>query len=91
MIGRCFILSFGLFKYKEDTAIGNYVSKLPVPYDACIDKLLEIVKAQKGICLCEINSNEEMGEAERKALGDRFVKTCQWIMASFIASQLLGT
>ena len=90
MIGRCLILSFGLFKYKEDADIGNYVPKLPMPHDACIHRLLDIVKAQQGMCLCEINSDEALSEDERKALWDRFVKTCQCIMNSFIASQLLG-
>ena len=59
-------------------------------HDACIHKLLDVVKAQEGTCLCEINSDEAIPEDERKVLGDRFVKACQWITNGFIASQLFG-
>ena len=44
MLGRCFIFSFALFKYKEDIDVKNFVPKLPLPHDGCIHKLIEIVK-----------------------------------------------
>ena len=91
MVGRCLIFSFGLFEYKQDTDVRNYVPKLPLPHDACIHKLLDIVRAQQAICVCEIEADKGLEEPDRKILRDKFVKTCDRITNGFIATQLLGT
>ena len=91
MIGRCFIFSFALFKYQEDRDVKNFVPKLPLPHDACIHKLLEIVKAEQGRCIVEVDSDDALDDADKKNLGDKFRITCEQISNGFIAKQLLGT
>ena len=66
MIGRCFIFSFALFKYQEDIDVKNFVPKLPLPHDACIHKLLEIVKAEQGRCIVEVDSDDALDDADKK-------------------------
>ena len=91
MVGRCLIFSFSLFEYREDIDVKNYVPKLPLPHDACIHKLVDIVKAEEGRCIVEINSDETIPDGDQmNALQDRFTKICQWITNRFIAKQLLG-
>ena len=91
MIGRCFIFSFALFEYQEDINVKNFVPKLPLPHDACIHKLLEIVKAEQGRCIVEVDSDDALDDADKKNLRDKFRITCEQISNGFIAKQLLGT
>ena len=91
MIGRCFIFSFALFEYQEDIDVKNFVPKLPLPHDACIHKLLEIVKAELGRCIVEVDSDDALDDADEKNLRDKFRITCERISNGFIAKQLLGT
>ena len=91
MVGRCLVLSFGLFEYKQDTDVRNYVPKLPLPHDACIHKLIDIVRAQQATCVFEIDQDEDLDDAQKDAKRDRFITTCDRITNGFIATQLLGT
>ena len=91
MIGRCFIFSFALFEYQEDIDVKNFVPKLPLPHDACIHKLLEILKAEQGRCIVEVDSDDALDDADKKNIRDKFRITCERISNGFIAKQLLGT
>ena len=91
MKGRYFIFSFALFEYQEDIDVKNFVPKLPLPHDACINKLLEIVKAEQGRCIVEVDSDDALDDADKKNLRDKFRITYEQILNGFIAKQLLGT
>ena len=64
---------------------------LLLPHDACIQKLLEIVKAEQGRCIVEEDSDDALDDADKKNLCDKFRITCEQISNGFIAKQLLGT
>ena len=73
-------MSFSLFKYTEDRDVKSYMPKLPLPHDACIHKLLDIVKAEQGRCIVEIYSDETIeDDRKRIALHDTFTDTCKHI------------
>ena len=91
MVGRCLIFSFALFEYKEDIDVKNFVPKLPLPHDACIHKLLGIVKAEQGRIILEINADDALDDSTRQDLRDKFTVTCERITNGFFAKQLLGT
>ena len=80
------LFSFDLFKNKLDIDHNNRVPKLPLPHDACIRNILEIVKNQQETCVHEIDKDPNLTDAFR----DRFVATCQGITNGFITKQLLG-
>ena len=90
MVGRCFIFSFALFKYKEDIDVKNFVPKLPLPHDGCIHKLIEIVKNEQERCSSEIDSDDTLDDDDKQNLHTVFKLTCERISYGFIAKQLLG-
>ena len=86
MVGRSLIFTFGLFYYKEDIDRRNFVTKFPLPHDACIGRILNFVNKERDRCVSEITANANLTEA----FWDRFIATCQRITSGFIAKQLLG-
>ena len=92
MIGRSLVMAFALFQYKQATDVDTYIPVLPLPHDACIKRLVEIVQAEEARCIQEINLDAELGpSAQRASFCGRFRTTCDRITKGFIAKQILGT
>ena len=94
LISRGLVLTFSLFTYKYDPLIKKYVPELPLPHNACICKVIEIVKRCQGISVSELG--EEImrlsgtpGAALKSQILDRFRKTCAHISSGYIARLLL--
>ena len=83
------------FKFKYDPLIHKYVPELPMPHDACIRKVIEIIKRCEGISILEMNSEitrvKDPGVALYKSnVVDRFRDTCAQISSGYIARLLLN-
>ena len=89
LVGRSIIMAFALFKYFRDPDENNFVPKLDGPHDACIIQILDIVNAQKELCVAEIQEAITNGTSTQDFL-DRFKETFSRITSGFIAKQVLG-
>ena len=94
LISRGLVLTFSLFTYKHDPLMDKYVPELPLPHDACICKVIEIIKRCQGICVSELNAEivelrGTPGAALKSDILDRFRKTCARISSGYIARLLL--
>ena len=94
LISRGLVLTFSLFTYKHDPLIDKYVPELPLPHDACIGKVIEIVKLCQGICVSELDAEiiqltGTPAAAFKNHVLDRFRKTTARISSGYIARLLL--
>ena len=92
LIGRSLVMAFGLFEYVETSDKKMYVATLPLPHDACIQKLVQVVRAEETRCCEEIYQDSKIPN-----MGDRaqfcadFRNIMDKITRGFIAKQILGT
>ena len=56
LVNRGLVMTFSLFIFKYDLLIRKYVPELPMPHDACIGEVIEIVKKCQGNCVLEMNA-----------------------------------
>ena len=56
LLNRGLVMKFLLFKFKHDPLIKKYVPELPMPHNACIREVIEIIKKCQGVCVMEIVS-----------------------------------
>ena len=89
LVGRSIIKAFALFKYVQDPDEGNFVPKLERPHDACIVQILDIVNAQRDVCVHDIEEAITNGMSTEVIL-HQFKATCSRITSGFIAKQVLG-
>ena len=89
LVRRSIIMAFALFKYVEDPDENNFVPKLEGPHDACIVQIVDIVNAQRELCVHEIEEAINDGMSTQHFL-DRFKETFSSITSGFIAKQVLG-
>ena len=68
LVGRSIIKAFALFKYDWDPDEGNFVPKLERPHDACIIQILDIVNAQREVCVHDIEEAITNGTATEVTL-----------------------
>ena len=56
LLNRAMVKTFALFKYKYNGLIEKFMPELDMPHDACIGKVINIVKACQAMCLMEMNT-----------------------------------
>ena len=56
LLNRAMVKTFALFEFKYDGLINKYMPRLPMPHDACSDKVIDIVKGCQAMCLMDMNS-----------------------------------
>ena len=54
LVRRSIIEAFTLFNFVKDPDEGTFVPKLERPHDACIVQILDIVNAQRDVCVHDI-------------------------------------
>ena len=96
LLNRGLVMTFALFKFKHDPLIEKYVPELPMPHDACIREVIEIVKKCQGVCVLEMNAEitrvkDPVLAASKKEVVDKFMQTCARISSGYIARLLLNT
>ena len=95
--GDEFYNTFALFEYTYDEVIKKYFPQLPMPHDACISKVIKIIKACQATCLMEMNmeiiqlqnSNPTLVGTKRD-IAEKFNHTCACISCGYIARLLLN-
>ena len=83
-------MAFAFFKYIEDPDENNFVPKLEGPHDACIIQIVDIVNAQREVCVHELEEAIHDGTSTQLVILDRFKETFSRITSGFIAKQVLG-
>ena len=53
LLNRAMVNTFALFEFNYDGLIKKYIPQLLMPHDACISKVIQIVKACQAMCLME--------------------------------------
>ena len=92
LIGRSLVMAFGLFEYVETSDKKMYVATLPLPHDACIQKLVQVVRAEEQRCCEEIYKDSKIPNmGERAQFHADFKNIIDKITRGFIAKQILGT
>ena len=89
LVRRNIIMAFALFKYFRDPDENNFVPKLDGPHDACIIQIMDIVNAQKELCVAEIQEAITDGTYTHD-FPDQFKETFSCITSGLIAKQVLG-
>ena len=95
LINRGLVMTFLLFTFKYDPLLHKYVPELPMPHDACIVEVIEIVKKCQGNCVLEMNAEitrvkDEAVAMYKKDVVDKFTQTCAQISSGYIARLLLN-
>ena len=97
LLNRAMIETFDLFTFEYDAVLEKYYPHLPMAHDACICKVIRIVKATQVQCVIEMNA--EVAEiqntnptlaANKRSLITRFTDTCALISNGYIARMLLN-
>ena len=92
LIGRSLIMVFGLFEYVETTDHKMCVATLPLPHDACICRLVQIVRAEEKRCCEEIYQDSRIPTIGNRAqFRADFKSIMDKITRGFIAKQILST
>ena len=92
LIGRSLIMAFRLFDYVETTDHKMYVATLPLPHDACIQRLVQIVRAEEQRCCEEIYQDSNIPSMGNRAqFRADFKSIIDKITIGFIAKQILST
>ena len=85
-------MAFGLFEYVETSDKKMYVATLPLPHDACIEKLVQVVRAEEMRCCEEIYKDSKIPNmGDRAQFRADFKNILDKITRGFIAKQILGT
>ena len=89
--------TFALFTFQYDELLEKYFPHLPMAHDACISRVIGIVKAAQVQCVikmnaevAEIQNTNPMLAAKKRGLVTRFTDTCAWISNGYIARMLLN-
>ena len=97
LLNRAMVNTFAMFEYTYDALIDKYFPRLPMPHDACIKKVITIVKRCQATCLMEMNT--EITELQitnptlagtKHEIVDKFNHTCSCILCGYIARLLLN-
>ena len=97
LLNRAMVETFALFTFQYDELLEKYFPHLPMAHDACIRRVIGIVKASQVQCVIEMNA--EVAEiqntnptlaAKKRGLVTRFTDTCAWISNGYIARMLLN-
>ena len=92
LIGRSLIMAFGLFEYVKTTDHKMYIATLPLPHDACIQRLVQIVRNEEKRCCEEIYKDSSIARIGNMAQFHVDVKNIMDnITRGFIAKQILAT
>ena len=74
-----------------------YIPQLPLLHDACIDKVIEIVKSSQDLIVLELNNEiaqlqntNSMSAGTIQDICDKFNHTCAWISCGYMARLLLN-
>ena len=97
LLNRAMVETFDLFTFEYDAVLEKYFPHLPMAHDACIGKVIGIVKAAQVQCVIEMNAEvakiqntNPMLAAKKRNLVTRFTDTCAWISNEYIARMLLN-
>ena len=97
LLNRAMVETFALFTFQYDAVLEKYFPHLPMVHDACIGRVIAIVKATQAKCVIEMNA--EVTEikntnptlaAKKPMLVTRFTETCAWLSCGYIARMLLN-
>ena len=92
LIGRSLVMAFSLFEYIETSDKKMYIATLPLPHDACIQKLVQVVRAEEMRCCEEIYQDSKIPNmGDRAQFHADFRNIMDKITRAFIAKQILGT
>ena len=97
LLNRAMVHTFALFQYQYNPLLKKYMPYLPWPHDACIGKVIEIVKTCQATCLMQLNDEITHLEktklekvAKKRDIVTRFTHTCSQISSGYIARLLLN-
>ena len=97
LLNSAMVNTFAMFEYTYDALIDKYFPRLPMPHDACIKKVIIIVKRCQATCLMEMNmeitelqiTNPTLAGTKLEIV-DKFNHTCSRISCGYIARLLLN-
>ena len=98
LLNRAMVDTFALFTFDYDVVLEKYFPHLPMAHNACIPKVIAIVKVCQARCVMEMNrevtklqnTNPMLAAKNKKKIVDKFTDTCAWISCGYIARMLLN-
>ena len=97
LLNRAMAETFALFTFQYDAVLEKYFPHLPMMHDACIGRVIPIVKAAQAKCVIEMNAEvteikntNPMLAAKKSMLVTRFTETCAQISCGYTARMLLN-